>query len=90
MACGLAWGPSIGALSFIYIHSGYTIKLCHIDFSRMKLKEDEPIDGTPVPFTHVFGDWWPAYFFPLEPYFSDEEAVYHYRIGETDYCQKGL
>ena len=54
----------------------------------MKLKEDDPLEGTSVPFNHVFGDWWPAYFLPLDPFFSNEEEVFHYRIGDSDYCQK--
>jgi hypothetical protein len=54
----------------------------------MKLKEDEPLEGQPVPFTHVFGVWWPAYFIPLDPVFDDEETVFHYRLEDTDYCQK--
>ena len=54
----------------------------------MKLKEDDEIDGIPVPFNHVFGDWWPAYFLPLDPVFTDPESVFHYRLLPTDYCRK--
>lgn len=55
---------------------------------RMKLKSDDPEEGTPVPFEHVFGSWWLAYFLPLDPYFSDPEAVFHYRLGDDNYCVK--
>lgn len=46
------------------------------------------VEGTPVPFNHVFGDWTLAYFLPLDPVFEDEEAVFSYTIGDSDYCQK--
>ena len=55
----------------------------------MKLKEDDPMEGgVPIPFQHVFGDWWPAYFIPLDPYFSNPEEVFHYRLAAVDYCRK--
>jgi len=51
---------------------------------RMKHVEE----GIPVPFEHVFGSWWLAYFIPIDPYFADPEAVYHYRLGQENYCSK--
>jgi len=65
---------------------GLTVGLGTID--RMKLKDDELAEGKPVPFTHVFGDWWPAYFLPLDPVFTNPEEVFHYRLSHVDYCRK--
>jgi hypothetical protein len=55
---------------------------------RMKLKDDDPIDGIPIPFTHVFGDWWPAYFLPIDPVYANPEAVFQYKISDVEYCRK--
>jgi hypothetical protein len=54
---------------------------------RMKLKADDPEDGTPVPFSHVFGVWWPAWFLPLDPVFDDYEAVFSYSLKEEPYSK---
>ena len=62
---------------------GLAIGLGTID--RMKTTRDGPESGTPVPFHHVFGSWWPAYFLPLDPYFENEEEVFKYRLGDEKY-----
>ena len=62
---------------------GLAIGLGTID--RMKVSRDGPESGTPVPFNHVFGDWWPAYFLPIDPYFANEEEVFKYRLGDEKY-----
>ena len=62
---------------------GLAIGLGTID--RMKTSRDGPENGTPVPFHHVFGSWWPAYFLPLDPYFENEEEVFKYRLGDEKY-----
>jgi len=54
---------------------------------RMKLKADDPEDGTPIPLSHVFGTWWPAWFLPLDPIFEDDEAVFHYVLQEEPYSK---
>jgi hypothetical protein len=52
----------------------------------MKFKSTEPEpEGTPIPFTHVFGVYWPAYFLPLDPLFDNEEEVFQYRLGDDKY-----
>ena len=62
---------------------GLAIGLGTID--RMKTTQHGPESGTPVPFHHVFGSWWPAYFLPLDPYFENEEEVFKYRLGDEKY-----
>ena len=47
---------------------------------RMKLKSDDPEEGTPVPFEHVFGSYILAWFLPLDPIFEDEDEVYKYCV----------
>lgn len=54
----------------------------------MKLKEHDPSEGVPVPFTHVFGVWWPAYILPLTPVFESDQDVFHYVIKSQEYCPK--
>lgn len=65
---------------------GLTSGLGTID--RMKLKKNEPEDGIPVPFEHVFGAFGLSYFLPFDPVFADEEAVYHYCIKDGPYTGK--
>ena len=67
---------------------GLVLGLGTID--RMKLKEDDLVEGTPVPFSHVFGIWWPAYFLPFDPVFEKFEDVLHYQIGETNFCDNKI
>lgn len=54
---------------------------------RMKLKADDPEDGTPVSFFHVFGVWWPAWFLPLDPVFDEPELVFHYILLDEPYSK---
>jgi hypothetical protein len=54
---------------------------------RLNLKEDDPEDGIPVPFHHVFGDWWLAWFLPLDPVFDDPEAVFQYSLRDEPYTK---
>lgn len=54
---------------------------------RMKLKADDAEDGTPIPFSHVFGVWWPAWFLPIDPVFDDTEVVFHYSLQDEPYSK---
>lgn len=51
----------------------------------MKLKSEYLPQEDPVPFHHVFGDEWWTHWLPIDPVFSDPEAVFHYRLSEESY-----
>jgi hypothetical protein len=53
----------------------------------MKFKEGEIIECDPISFFDVFGVNPLGYILPIDPVFSDEEKVLHYRQGKGDYYQ---
>jgi len=50
--------------------------------SRMMRRANDATEGTPIPLSHVFGTWWPAWFLPLDPVFEDDEAVFRYVLQD--------
>ena len=65
----------------IFIHDISFILPCILSLNfRMQLKRGQALNAKAIPFNHVFGDSMWRYFVPVEPYFSDPESVYHYRV----------
>jgi hypothetical protein len=51
----------------------------------MKGNRDVSDSAVAVPFSHVFGSSFVTYFLPLDPFFTNEEDVLFYRLGEEKY-----
>ena len=59
---------------------GLSIGMGTVDRMQNPHKEE---DGglEPVPWGHVFGTYWPAWFLPIEPVFHDDEEVLKYKVS---------
>lgn len=52
---------------------------------RMKLKREESTYGTTIPWSHVFGDSWLAWFIPIAPTFARPDKVFRYKTKRYAY-----